>query len=65
MAGEYPLHSAGALSLFDYELSSARLKGTDTLLQVWREITDNLFPIFTQDSRTSYTMKKEEDKGLL
>lgn len=59
LAGEYPLHSVCVSSLFDYELSSARLKWTDTLLQVWREITDNLFLIFAWDSRTSYTVKQQ------
>lgn len=36
LAGEYPLHSVCVSLLFDYELSSASLKWTDTLLLVWR-----------------------------
>lgn len=59
LAGEYPLHSVCISLQYDYELRSACLKWTDTLLQVWQEINDNLFIIFTQDSRTSYTMMKQ------
>lgn len=47
VATQYPLLSVCFSLLFDYELSPAHLTWTDTLLQVWLEITDNLFLIFT------------------